>query len=947
MQNPISLLHGPPGTGKTSTLVVLLFGLIEKRMRVVFVAPTNHAAKDCARRFDKLLRSFEQDVIGMHDYVLLGNEEQLKLKNDPLASKLFVDNKVKNLIRQSKSCLGTLVDFLPLLCFPLTSDIILVLQHSGNAWKSYKSDFLLKMERFMECLEFFKRFQEYPREFWCFHDVEWDCDSKWTLFTDLKEVLDSVDNLYSKNPNHFLQMMSNFEMNQNSPFSFYDKMLVTKLRQVSVFSRQTASMLKNLLSLNEMDMKKVLIESARITFSTVSSSYRNPLYSKRNCVVVVDEAAQVCEAETLIILQYPNVRSIVLAGDEMQLSATVISKDCSANGYGRSLFERLKIIGLSSDLLDIQYRMHPKIVEFSNHAFYSGKLRSPPEMEENREAEWHQKEYFGALRLINVPDGQETFDTRASSYTNQMETKLLYTMLKRLIKEFPEVNASIGIITFYQSQKLLIEELLLKYGKLIDGVLYIGQLKITVNTVDGFQGQEQDIIIISSVRSNFEGRLGFLSNSQRLNVALTRAKYSLWVLVNEKTMSKDPFWDSLIQFSKEKKCFVSAMKETHMKSNIVVSNVQAIVKDAAEVGTKISDDDSWFCIMTKKAKNAVEKMTQRQQQIFTERVSLMGQGRLKDRKYVANDTYDIFSIKVDDVFILWRVDLEATKDYYQQVICIWDIASGSSVAQSVKDIVHVLESRTEEYLVKSKENGPKSCTKNLIFPRTYFKSEGKILFYKDKRVAEVHNDEESNITDLVKVYHLNAYMIAFIRKGILKSVELPLVLGQEEVELLEKPESLFILGRSGTGKTTVMLAKMLVTEETGIVIQKLEESNMSQWLVTCNQKLKENTEKYYLKLRNSSPSLKDKIPPQFFVFRDLLEYLDSILPDKFFRVDSNELFDMEDDGERDFRSSRFKKSRYVSAERFIESYYVRFDQGIQKKYSASFIWTQVQVYIFY
>jgi regulator of nonsense transcripts 1 len=212
---------------------------------------------------------------------------------------------------------------------------------------------------------------------------------------------------------------------------------------------------------------------------------------------------------------------VVLIGDHMQLPPTILSTQARDDGYAMSLFEKLVLAhGEWSIMLDVQRRMHPCVAAFPGRAFYGDRIRSA-------DCTWDEAFIDGfkwpnGNRVVCVnSNGWE--ERRGVSSINRDEAYAVAALIPRIQLE----QAEIGIITPYLAQKNLILELLAKHHNMLD---------IKVDTVDGFQGSEREVIVYSCVRSNERGALGFLSDYRRLNVAITRARKGLVVIGNIATL---------------------------------------------------------------------------------------------------------------------------------------------------------------------------------------------------------------------------------------------------------------------------------------------------------------------------------------------------------------------------------------------------------------------------
>ncbi|KAI1305860.1 putative helicase senataxin [Halotydeus destructor] len=283
--------------------------------------------------------------------------------------------------------------------------------------------------------------------------------------------------------------------------------------------------------------------------------------------VIIDEASQCSEPEILMPLFYTSISKMILIGDPMQLPATVKSKRAADMGYGRSLFERFfEAFGgyKESDnpvlMLDEQYRMHQEICQFPAKKFYDNRLRSHPT------AGIHPN---FPLRPYTVLDVLETVQSTSDpkNIHNEAEAMFVLTVCRVLCRSLKH-NSSIGIITPYQGQKRLLQKMI--------GSANL-PIAFDVNTIDGFQGQEKDVIILSCVRS-FEngqtGGIGFLGSTKRLNVALTRARYALVACVSKGALDGHPLWKEFLDDALQRKHFykMNASASLDSLSKLLVTN---------------------------------------------------------------------------------------------------------------------------------------------------------------------------------------------------------------------------------------------------------------------------------------------------------------------------------------------------------------------------------------
>ncbi|CAN6299882.1 unnamed protein product [Urochloa humidicola] len=292
---------------------------------------------------------------------------------------------------------------------------------------------------------------------------------------------------------------------------------------------------------------------AEIVFTTVSSSGRK-LFSRLTHgfdMVVVDEAAQASEVGVLPPLALGAARC-VLVGDPQQLPATVISKAAGTLLYSRSLFERFQQAGCPTILLSVQYRMHPQIREFPSRYFYQGRLTDSESVIKLPDEAYYRDALMAPYIFFDMSHGRESHRGGSSSYQNIHEAQFalrLFEHLQKFLKANGGKKVSVGIITPYKLQLKCLQREFREVMNTDEGK------DIYINTVDAFQGQERDVIIMSCVRASNHG-VGFVADIRRMNVALTRARRALWVVGNANALMQSEDWAALIADAKARKCFM-------------------------------------------------------------------------------------------------------------------------------------------------------------------------------------------------------------------------------------------------------------------------------------------------------------------------------------------------------------------------------------------------------
>ncbi|KAH0791883.1 regulator of nonsense transcripts 1 (UPF1, RENT1) [Histomonas meleagridis] len=268
--------------------------------------------------------------------------------------------------------------------------------------------------------------------------------------------------------------------------------------------------------------------------SSMNSSIKDLLFD----TVIIDEATQAIEMSAIIpFVHYPN--KIILVGDQKQLEPVLSPSLQHRKRYVSSLFTRLIHRNMDYTMLDVQFRMHPLISKFPNQEFYYGQIHNGITAQDRRSNITNIKM---PITFYNI-QGEESRNSKTLSYKNETEANLIQSIVNRMIKKDKVQPTEIGIIAFYSLQVQCLQ-------KKFEVYYYKNQIKIS--TVDSFQGSERDYIIISCVRSNSDGEIGFLSDMRRLNVAITRAKRGLIIVGDRFTLSLNDKWNSLFKYIEQK-----------------------------------------------------------------------------------------------------------------------------------------------------------------------------------------------------------------------------------------------------------------------------------------------------------------------------------------------------------------------------------------------------------
>ncbi|XP_043694489.1 uncharacterized protein LOC122645224 [Telopea speciosissima] len=459
----VKLIWGPPGTGKTKTVSSLLWSALRMKCRTLACAPTNIAVKQVASRVLMLVRSFRQAEYGMNstccslgDVLLFGSEDRLKVGDD--LEEIFINYRVDRFVE----CFGRLTGWK----HRFTS----MIDFLENCVPQYNIYLENKLSQVHEACEENKT----SKDGLSFLDFT----RKW--FKEVAQpVRECVRVLSTHLPKHLilaqifqctislLYLLESFEI-----MLFQDDVVEKELEELFLHSEEVGIAMPPLVklepqcincsksdillkirntlrslhdsvmnldlpqSMNKGSIRKLCFQSASLIFCTASSSYKlHSLEMEPLNLLVIDEAAQLKECESVIPLQLPGIRHAILIGDECQLPAMVESKVSSEAGFGRSLFERLSVLEHPKHLLNMQYRMHPEVSIFPNARFYCNQILDAPSVQDKS----YEKHYlpgpmYGPYSFINIRDGREILDDVGRSRKNLVEVAVVVKVLRNLYK---------------------------------------------------------------------------------------------------------------------------------------------------------------------------------------------------------------------------------------------------------------------------------------------------------------------------------------------------------------------------------------------------------------------------------------------------------------------------------------------------------------------------------
>ena len=308
--------------------------------------------------------------------------------------------------------------------------------------------------------------------------------------------------------------------------------------------RQKINSLKDRATELEIRINEALFGEARVIACTLVSSANRILTGRKFSTLFIDEAAQALEPACWIAIRKAD--RVILAGDYCQLPPTIKCMEAARGGLDRTLMQEIADNKPDTvSLLKVQYRMNDEIMRFSSEWFYQGELKSAPEVKYRSILD-----YDTPIEWINTEgmECNEEFVGESFGRINKEEAALSISQLTNYINKigkdrFLEERIDVGLISPYKAQVQYLRQLIKR-----DAFFKPYRHLITINTVDGFQGQERDVILISLVRANEEGQIGFLNDLRRMNVAITRARMKLIILGDTSTLTKHPFYKKLYEY---------------------------------------------------------------------------------------------------------------------------------------------------------------------------------------------------------------------------------------------------------------------------------------------------------------------------------------------------------------------------------------------------------------
>ncbi|XP_044967800.1 uncharacterized protein LOC123427746 [Hordeum vulgare subsp. vulgare] len=1011
--NRVKLIWGPPGTGKTKTVSALLWGLACLKCRTLTCASTNVAIVGVCTRFLQNLKDFNAHIgniclpSSLGDILLFGSSSNMDITED--LQDVFLDFRIDELVQCFSSLSGWNYRIASMISFfeDCASRYDMLLEDDGKTDPVCFLDFIKK--QFDATAIALKRcimslWVHLPGR--CFsHDSVINIYSLLSMLENFGTLLCNVD-LTEEGLKRGLGCLSTENSACAQPISSIEK-------ELDGARSKCLKLLKDLLhSLNLPTgvgkdwVQSYCIRNATLLFCTASSSYRlHHMEIAPLDVLIVDEAAQVRECELVIPLRLHWLKHLVLVGDDCQLSAMVKSKVCKEAGFETSLFGRLVMLKFDKHLLNIQYRMNPCISLFPNAQFYERKILDGP----NVLSPSYNKDYtclpFGSYTFINVTDGREDKEGTGNSRRNMVEVAVVLHLIHTIFKSWKKTDQglSIGVVSPYKAQVDAIKSRLGKKYDTCEG------FHVRVKSVDGFQGEEDDIIILSTVRSNGRGVVGFLADNQRTNVALTRARHCLWIVGNAHTLYKSGTeWTDLVTDAERRKCVFSATNDAAM-CKLVVQVKQELdeLDDLLNADSAVFSNTRWKVILSDEFRKSFTKLKspQLRKEVLQKLIRLGDGWRTTVKNLDIPGVSHLAKVyKVRDLYLVWSTDVEKNEGRYFQIIRIWDLVSQQNVARTVQRLENLFSMYTDDYL----DHCRRVQTQGKLEVPIVWHIEHDIIRYNKDRKAGAHEEhdlvdtsyamENSKVSEsflLMKFYSLSSGVAKHLLTATDGSeIDIPFELTDEEQEIIQFPLTSFILGRSGTGKTTVLTMKLIQKEQRSLIasqglhlggddlsgldhknimpLKDAGESFVKQVFITVSPKLCSAIKNHISGLKrfgtgdvSDQPSILHmhdimdgleeftEIPDNFcdlphehypltITYRKFLMMLDGTCRTSFFDAFYGE---MKTSFERGHSRSRavqtFIELKEVTYDKFATFYWPRFNADLTKKFAASTVFTEI------
>ncbi|KAF5198891.1 UvrD-like Helicase, ATP-binding domain, P-loop containing nucleoside triphosphate hydrolase, partial [Thalictrum thalictroides] len=565
---------------------------------------------------------------------------------------------------------------------------------------------------------------------------------------------------------------------------------------------------------------ELCLENSRLIFCSVSW-----LQSMKKIgsvgVLIIDNAFEIKECDTIIPFQLKGLRHVILIGNAHGLPAPTKSKISEDVGFARSLFERLGSYCPPKKHLDIQYRMHPEISYFPSTRFFNGLLSNALNMDSSHFRRLLPEHIYKAYSFLDVADGKEAMNDHENDWRNVVEAAVVVKILTKLYHG--HVNSggklSIGVLSPYKAQVQTIQDMLSERFE------SNSQFSIWVRSLDGIRSDEVDVIIISTVRCSGSGSV--ISDQYITGLSLTRARHCLWIVGSRTTLCKSrSIWQDLVHDAGKRGCIFHVGEDKDLAKVVLdVKHELDELNDLLDMESVLFHDKKWKVIFSDDFKQSFVAL----KSLFIKQIVLgfllrLANGwRPKHRcVYSLKPSMHKFVklYRVNGIYLICTIDIDNDAEF-TQVLRIWDVVPLVEIPKLVAKLEEMTSVCSDYYMercMKEKHEG------NMVVPMSWNLCSDFIKYnYPPGHCSgsgKSINLERSKVSEsllLMKFYSLSSVSV----KSLLKAcngneIELPFEVNDVELEIIRYPRSSFILGRSGTGKTIISIMKLMQREQVNI-----------------------------------------------------------------------------------------------------------------------------------
>ncbi|KAJ6813050.1 uncharacterized protein M6B38_145180 [Iris pallida] len=783
----IGRIYGYPGTGKTEIIAVVSCIVLQMKSKAVICAPTAYSVSDIVRR---VLRLLDQSDFGTYNHGFTGPQSDIVVLGSQDSIIVSFEDRVRMLMPCFSSASGwkkridQMVDFLDgaLQKYNISSNCeeYLKIPDISNLKEKFSSvAFSLK-----DCISLILNYLSSS----LFSEAE---------VHDLASLVSLIQSMWSDLSNNCTNVaVEKFLISRRTCLDLLDALSNT-LRIPVIADRQL--------------IEHLCLQHASLIFCTVSDVSKLPSLGSISSAstVIVDRACELSESDSHVVLQLKGLRHVILFGGSCYKPPYVFSKNLQNTGYGRSLFERLCLSSDPECTLEIQYRMHPEISNFPSRKFFKKKLLDSPTILDRIIRERFLPDCIsGAYRFIDVLDGREVDDE---------EAEVVFKIISTLSKDSGTLRdtLTVGVISPSASQICYIQAML------ADRTDHEGGSRLWMKSFDDIECREVDVIIISTTGIT---RMAPSGLSQISGFCLTRARRFLWIVGNSEMLKRScSVWQELVLDAEQRGCLCVATEDQFLANTIlkIKSELQEL-DELLNPGTNHFTGTKWKVLVSNDFRRSfVGIKSNLTKKIILGLLWKLSCGWRPKRRSLYLSMY-VKQFRVQGLTVVCTTDVVKENNYIQ-VMKVWDVLTLMDVPKLLQRLEHMMslfDPIYVKYCMADKFEGtllvPMSWTN---CPESFLDKE--LLLHNSGSGNNINSFEDvivraESIKGLImpRFYSLSSgYVKHLLTASNGEEIDLPFEVSDCESEIITFPESAFILGRSGTGKTYVLLTKLVQREQ--------------------------------------------------------------------------------------------------------------------------------------